>query len=139
MRKLKIAITIGDFNGIGPEVALKSVALPGIRKICDPILIGPLEIFEWHAKRMKRRFRFQPIDSTRSAVAGRTILVWDLGIFHARDIQLGTVSPIAGTAAALAIHKGATLCLSGEVMALVTAPVSKAALNLAGYFYPGQT
>lgn len=134
-----VAITIGDFNGIGPEVVLKSVATPRVRKLCQPLLVGPLEIFQWYAKRLKLRFDIRAVDSAETMPSGRSTPVLDLGIFHPRDVRFGTLSPIAGTAAGLALHKGTELCLRREVAALVTAPVSKSALHLAGYSYPGQT
>lgn len=138
-RRPLIAITIGDFNGIGPEVIIKSILSPAVRKLCELLLIGPIDVFDWHAKRLKLRVKFQSIESLDSVWHRGAVPVLDLGIFHAGDIRLGTLSPIAGTAAALALHKGAALCLAKKVLALVTAPISKAALNMAGYSYSGQT
>jgi 4-hydroxythreonine-4-phosphate dehydrogenase len=139
MSKPVIAITIGDFNGIGPEVTLKSIVSPKVRRSCRPLLIGPLAIFQWHAKRLGFKLNLQPFRAPLSEMDGRAIPVFDLGIFHARDIRIGRISPVAGTTAGLALHKGTELCLQREVAALVTAPVSKSALSLAGYSYPGQT
>ncbi len=139
MSRPRIAITIGDFNGIGPEVILKSILSPTIRKLCDPILIGPIDVFGWYAKRLGMRIKLQAVESVEEKTLNGVFPVHDIGIFHARDIRPGILSPVAATAAALAIHKGVMLCLARKVIALVTAPVSKAALNLAGYSYPGQT
>jgi 4-hydroxythreonine-4-phosphate dehydrogenase len=139
MNKPVIAITVGDFNGIGPEVVLKSISSTGVQRCCRPLLIGPLDVFQWHAKRLKIRVNLQTFNSLGSKADRRAIRVIDLGIFHPRDIQLGKVTPIAGTAAGLALHKGVELCLQRQAVALVTAPVSKSALSLAGYTYPGQT
>jgi 4-hydroxythreonine-4-phosphate dehydrogenase len=139
MNKPVVAITIGDFNGIGPEVTLKSIVSPVVRRSCQPLLVGPLEIFESYAKRLKIKLNLRPSTSPARKMNSESIAVLDLGIFHSKDIQTGKLSPIAGTAAGLALHKGVELCLRGEAAALVTAPVSKSALNLAGYSYPGQT
>jgi 4-hydroxythreonine-4-phosphate dehydrogenase len=139
MKKPVVAIAIGDFNGIGPEVALKSIASAGIQRHCHPLLIGPLDIFQWHAKRSKIKLNLHTLESPAGKPDKKGIEVFDLGIFHIRDIQLGKVTPVAGTAAGLALHKGVELCLRRQAAALVTAPISKSALNLAGYTYPGQT
>jgi 4-hydroxythreonine-4-phosphate dehydrogenase len=139
MSRALIAITVGDFNGIGPEVTLKSIVSPKVRRHCQPLLIGPLEVFQWHARRLKIKANFQSFKSPSNEMGGGAIPVLDLGIFHARDIQMGKISPVAGTAAGLALHKGVELCLQRVVTALVTAPVSKSALSIAGYSYPGQT
>jgi 4-hydroxythreonine-4-phosphate dehydrogenase len=139
MNKPVVAITVGDFNGIGPEVTLKSIVSPVVRRSCQPLLVGPLEIFESNASRLKIKLKFQPFTPPLGRKTSGTIPVVDLGIFHSKDIASGKLSAIAGTAAGLALHKGVELCLRGEADALVTAPVSKSALNLAGYSYPGQT
>jgi 4-hydroxythreonine-4-phosphate dehydrogenase len=139
MSKPVVAITVGDFNGIGPEVTLKSFISPAVRRSCQPLLVGPLEIFKSYASRLKIKLKFQPFTPPLGRKTGRSISVLDLGIFHSKDIETGKLSPIAGTAAGLALHKGVELCLRGEADALVTAPISKSALNLAGYSYPGQT
>ena len=139
MSKPVIAITVGDFNGIGPEVVLKSIASAGTQRYCHPLLIGPLEVFQWYAKRLKIKLNLQTFKSPTGKADGRAIQVLDLGIFHPRDIQLGKLTPVAGTAAGLALHRGVELCLQRQAAALVTAPVSKSALSLAGYTYPGQT
>jgi 4-hydroxythreonine-4-phosphate dehydrogenase len=139
MNKPVIAITVGDFNGIGPEVVLKSVVSSGVQRYCQPLLIGPLDVFQWYTNRLKIELNLQPFDSPTGKAKGKAIQVFDLGIFHSRDIQIGKVTPVAGTAAGLALHKGVELCLKRKAAALVTAPVSKSALSLAGYTYPGQT
>jgi 4-hydroxythreonine-4-phosphate dehydrogenase len=139
MSKPVIAITIGDINGVGPEVTLKSIVSAGVRRYCQPLLIGPLDVFQWHAKRLKIKLNLQTFKSPTGKADGRAIQVLDLGIFHPRDIQLGKLTPVAGTAAGLALHRGVELCLQRQAAALVTAPVSKSALSLAGYTYPGQT
>ena len=54
-----IALTIGDYNGIGPEVVLKSVLRPEIRRLCTPVLVGSAEAFEWTARRVKLRITLQ--------------------------------------------------------------------------------
>jgi 4-hydroxythreonine-4-phosphate dehydrogenase len=139
MSKPVVAVTVGDFNGIGPEVTLKSIISTRVQRVCQPLLVGPLEIFESYAKRLKIRLNLRPFTSPTEKRNSGSIPVLDLGIFHSKDIEPGKLSPIAGTAAGLALHKGVELCLRGEAAALVTAPVSKSALNLAGYSYPGQT
>jgi len=139
MRRPRVAITIGDFDGIGPEVVLKSVLSASIRKLCDPVLIGPIDVIRWWAKRLNLPINLVAVASPEDERPRNTISVLDIGIFHSRDVRPGKISPVAGTAAALSIHEGVRLCLARKVIAVVTAPVSKAALNMAGYSYPGQT
>jgi 4-hydroxythreonine-4-phosphate dehydrogenase len=132
-----VAITIGDFNGIGPEVALKSVTHASVRKLCTPVLVGPVNVFEHLASRFKIKAKFEkaifPIPRTQ------TTYVVDVGDGIWADVQPGLVSRSAGKSAGTAIERAVDLCLHGEADAMVTAPVSKEALRLAGYDFPGQT
>ena len=65
--------------------------------------------------------------------------VVDVGDGLWADIRYGTVAKNAGKVAGVAIEKAVELCLAAKVQALVTAPVSKEAMQLAGYNFPGQT
>lgn len=132
-----IAITIGDFNGIGPEVALKAAANPGIRKLCTPLLVGPLNVFEHIRSNLKLRIKLEK--SSLPVVKGRIIPVLDIGDGIWGDVQYGKVTKSAGKNAGVAIERTVELCVKVQADAMVTAPVSKEALNLAGYNFPGQT
>jgi 4-hydroxythreonine-4-phosphate dehydrogenase len=135
--KPTIAITIGDFNGIGPEIALKAAAHPSTRKICTPVLVGPLNVFEHVREALKIRVKLEKaVFPCKQHLA---LPVVDVGEGLWADIRSGTVAKNAGKTAGVAIEKGVELCMLGKVQALVTAPVSKEAMQLAGYNFPGQT
>jgi 4-hydroxythreonine-4-phosphate dehydrogenase len=131
-----IAITIGDFNGIGPELALKSAATQAVRRICVPLLVGPLNVFEHVRKTLKIK---RTLQKAVFPWRGTTTPVLDVGDGLWADIQYGTVNKAAGRNAGVAIEKAVELCVIGRTQAMVTSPVSKEALNLAGYNFPGQT
>jgi len=132
-----IAITIGDFNGIGPELALKAVIHPVVKKICVPVLVGPLSVFEKTAKNC--RLKVQLAQTTLLRINKSGISVIDVGDGIGADIQYGATAKTAGRSAGIAIERAVELCLQGKAAAMVTAPLSKEALNLAGYNFPGQT
>jgi 4-hydroxythreonine-4-phosphate dehydrogenase len=132
-----IAITIGDFNGVGPEIVLKAIQHPSIKRICTPILIGPIGIFEYTAAKFKLKIK---LVKTNLPIAQNSICpVIDIGDGISADIQYGLPTKVSGRSAGAAIEKGVELCIQKNVAAMVTAPVSKEALNLAGYNFPGQT
>jgi 4-phospho-D-threonate 3-dehydrogenase / 4-phospho-D-erythronate 3-dehydrogenase len=132
-----ILITIGDFNGIGPELALKSAIHPAIKKICVPILIGPLSVFEQTAKNCKLKV---PLTRTTVVHLRRSGLsVIDVGDGIGADISYGATTKTSGRSSGAALERAVELCVQGKAAAMVTAPVSKEALNLAGYTFPGQT
>lgn len=135
--KPTIAITIGDFNGIGPEVALKAATHASVKKICIPVLVGPFAVFD-HTRTSLRI----PAKLQRAAALiapGNTLAVIDVGDGIAADVQFGGPTKTSGKSAGVAIEKAVSLCTSGKTRAMVTAPVSKEALHLAGYDFPGQT
>lgn len=120
-RPLPLAITIGDPAGIGPEVTLKALARLRPRGVR---LIGPRAVIEREARRLRL-----------ALPAGTT--VDDTG--NPGRFAPGRVQVDCGAAALAGLERGAGLLKGGEARALVTGPVSKAALRLAGFRWPGQT
>ena len=125
--KPTVGLTIGDYNGIGAEVVLKSAVHPSVRRICMPVLIGAHDAFAYYAKRLRteRELRLTPV----------------LEVSMERRVRPtpGRISKDAGTSACRALEEAVRRCQLGELQAIVTAPVSKEALALGGYAYPGQT
>lgn len=135
----RIALTIGDFNGIGPEVILKNIDSPALHKTIQPLLVGSFEIFEYYAKRMKTKKKLVLVESAGAKVPANTVPV--LNVYHGseKNLQIGKSAPDAGVCAGMSIERSVRLCMSGEIDAMVTAPVSKESLHIAGYNFPGQT
>ncbi len=112
VERIRIAITLGDPRGIGAEVTEKALQRLGpTRSSLELLVLGPSR-------------------SSSYPLADRYIPVAD---WHPND----TVS--AGRVAALAIEQAVALALRHEIDAIVTAPIDKAALNAAGYHFPGHT
>lgn len=135
--KPRVAITIGDFNGIGPEVALKTATSPVVRKLCVPILVGPLNVLEHTQKSL--RIRGKLAKTSLSVISNSSVPVYDVGDGIWADVQWGKPTKASGRSAGTAIEHAVDLSTKKKVDALVTAPASKEALNLAGYNFPGQT
>jgi len=134
-----IAITIGDYNGIGPEVALKAAASRSIRANCTPLLVGPYKAFEYYAGKFSLRRKVMKVTSLADAVGRSEITILDTCPGFNDRIKPGKLTRESGFSAGQAIETAVKLCMKGEADAIVTAPVSKEALRLAGYAYPGQT
>ncbi|MCX6133561.1 MAG: 4-hydroxythreonine-4-phosphate dehydrogenase PdxA [Ignavibacteriales bacterium] len=132
-----IAVTLGDFNGVGPEIALKAATHASTRKLCTPLLVGPLNIFESVRDKLKIKAKLQRVVFPWKE--GIALPVLDVGDGLWADIRYGEVTKAAGKSAGVAIEKSVELCTSRKVAAMVTAPVSKEAMQLAGYNFPGQT
>ncbi|MEO0070809.1 MAG: 4-hydroxythreonine-4-phosphate dehydrogenase PdxA [candidate division WOR-3 bacterium] len=115
-----VGITMGDPAGIGPEIILK--ALRGTKRK-NIVLIGSLAVFEEEKKRLRINTDLPQIIDTGSV----------------GKYQMGRVEKNSGVAALKALELGVTLLKEEKIAALVTAPVAKEALRLAGFSYPGQT
>lgn len=134
---IKVAISLGDINGIGPEVALKSVVGRNLSEV-TPVLLGSRQVIEYYSKFLERSPKFNYIDEPQYIKSGTVNVLHSYGDESA-DIKPGELNEQGGQLAMMAIQKGIDLCLTKEADALVTAPISKEAINMAGYEVPGHT
>lgn len=140
-----IAITMGDFNGIGPEVALKAANSHLVRRIAIPVLVGSLDVFEYYAKLYKMKISIREVDPEYFGVEdiprsnSDDIPLIVVRKFQKPKIKLGKISFEAGRLAVESIITAAVLNLKYGIDGIVTAPISKAAVNFNGLHFPGQT
>jgi 4-hydroxythreonine-4-phosphate dehydrogenase len=113
----RLAVTLGDPRGIGPEVVARALAIGPLD--ADIVLVGPDDLL--------------PGIPARSRLG---VGAWGLGTGEGED---GERELAAGRLAARSIERAVWLARAGEVDAVVTAPVHKGALHRAGYPYPGVT
>jgi 4-hydroxythreonine-4-phosphate dehydrogenase len=137
-----IGLTMGDPAGIGPEVVVKALADDRTRRRARFIVIGDEATLEAARRRFAPRLRFaacQPASPFPAAAAARVVgLVVPRGQ-RRLAVEPGRVTAAAGAAALRAIRTAADLALAGEIDAIVTAPVHKRALRLAGERRIGHT
>jgi 4-phospho-D-threonate 3-dehydrogenase / 4-phospho-D-erythronate 3-dehydrogenase len=135
----RIGITMGDPAGIGPEVVLKAVAEPEIRRACVPVIIGDAQLLAHTARTLDLQSGY---DIVRREESFPEDLVEPV-IYHLDNItgsiEPGVESGAAGKAAANYIEAAVDLCAAGSVDAIATAPINKRALFLGGYSFPGHT
>jgi len=118
---LPIAVTLGDASGIGPEIVLKACAQ--LTRQYELLVIGDRQWIAREAARLGLPMpaRIDPVGTLPG------------------NLRIGQVDARAGEAAFQAIVRGAKLALEGHVRALVTAPISKEAMQAAGHDFPGHT
>ena len=138
-RKPILAITMGDYNGIGPEISLKAVRNQVVRRICTPVLVGSLDVLEFYARTLRLHLTLREINSPHEQMKGAGIPVIHFERMERLRVEPGSKQRIAGTYAGRAIERAAELCLEGLADGMVTAPVSKETMAKAGYVFPGQT
>jgi 4-hydroxythreonine-4-phosphate dehydrogenase len=128
---------MGDAAGIGAEITLKALAGGDLKQICSPIIIGDAGYLKKTARDLKLDLDF--VDAKESfAPLPNQLAVYDLNNLKG-DVILGTDSAIAGRAAAEYIETAVRLWEEKKVDAIATAPISKRAIALGGYDYPGHT
>lgn len=137
--KPRIGITIGDFNGIGPEVILKSLSSSAVRKAISPVLIGSAEIFSFFNKKLKKKIELKVVNTPSDKISASEIPVINVYNGSEKNIQIGKAAPDAGVCAGIAIERAVQFCTQKQLDAMVTGPASKEALHFAGYNFPGQT
>jgi 4-hydroxythreonine-4-phosphate dehydrogenase len=134
-----IAVTMGDGAGVGPEVVVAALldARSGIE--ARPVVIGDAERLRQGAAALGMAADIVSVATVGEARfdSGR-INVIDLHLLPA-DLPWGELSAVAGDAAYQYVKVAAELALKGEVQAICTAPLNKAALHAAGHLYPGHT
>lgn len=135
----RIGITIGDINGIGPEVIMKSLYKAKINKMCTPVIYGSSK----HMNRYKTElgyndWQFFTIQNTKHANNKKFNLIncYDGPNF---ELSLGEVKKEAGILAFQALKRATDDLKSGYIEALVTAPISKDNTQGEEFDFPGHT
>ncbi len=128
-KKIKIGITCGDINGIGPEIALKAVSFHPWKNGIEFTFIGPENL---PAPGNSSELFFNAWEK-----ASPDAVSWNVGINEAPTP--GKITAEASRTAVAAIERAVQGCLAGELDAMVTAPICKEGLKLAGIPWPGHT
>jgi len=141
-RRHTLLFTMGDPAGIGPEILVRALALRSLRRDARLAAVGDPEVMERAARHARVPLRFRPVppdafDPRADGGPGIPLILSTDGVWG--DFEPGVPSPETGRAAARAIEVAAGLALEGRASAVVTAPISKKALQLADYPYPGHT
>ena len=134
----KIAITMGEPGGIGPEVIVKALSFAGIRDRCLPVIIGNAEVMKDAVRLTGLPLKVKSISSlSESKPAAGIIEVLD--VKSPFSFKRNVPSKNAGKAVGNYIKKAVELALRKKVSAIVTAPISKESLKMAGFNWPGHT
>jgi 4-hydroxythreonine-4-phosphate dehydrogenase len=140
-RRPTLIVTMGDPAGIGPEIVARAASHPAARRAARLLIAGDPEVMERAIARVRSRVRLRPIDprtcDLREDAPGLPLIASSEAGWRA--IEPGHPTAASGMMAARAIETAAALAREGRVDGIVTAPLSKTALQAAGYPYPGHT
>ncbi len=138
----RIAITVGDPNGIGPEIILKALSKDLYQEVAF-LVLSPKQLFFESVKSLEAVFQdaleldYEQL-SDHNFDAGNIVFV-RLQDCREDAVTIGKVTEYGGKIAAESLSLSIELGRSKQIDAIVTAPLSKESLNLAGYKYPGHT
>ncbi|WP_298547233.1 4-hydroxythreonine-4-phosphate dehydrogenase PdxA [uncultured Aquimarina sp.] len=135
--KIRLGISIGDLNGIGSEVALKTFEDPRMLDFCTPVIFASVKILSFLKKQYNINTNLHGIDKTSQIQDGKinVLNVWKEGV----DINFGQEDSTIG-AYAIKSLKAATIALKNEeIDVLVTAPINKHSIQSEDFNFPGHT
>ncbi len=134
-----IGISIGDFNGIGPEVILKAVANNRLSKICTPVIYGSGKVINRYRQLMDIKdwqfFTIQKIEQLNPKQVNVINCMNDQNL----EVQPGMIVPEAGKLALEALKRAVEDLKAGKIDALVTAPINKHNIQSDEFKFPGHT
>ncbi len=134
----KLAITMGDPGGVGPEIIMRAIASEEIRELCSPVVIGDRSVMEEALKLVDSPLRLRVITEPGERVPAPDVIeLIDVGTLS--KFEKGKPTEKGGKACAAYIRKAVKLALDRKVDGIVTAPISKEALRMAGLSWPGHT
>jgi 4-hydroxythreonine-4-phosphate dehydrogenase len=132
----KVAISLGDPAGIGPEIAFKAAQDPRVLAVCHPVLVGDRRALEAHARACGFAADVEFVSASSLGRSGKVEFL-DLDLFGREPLRLGEVSALHGRAAVEAAGAAVDLAMAGAVDAVVAAPQTETAIHKAGIAFDG--
>jgi 4-hydroxythreonine-4-phosphate dehydrogenase len=138
-KKPIIGISLGDYNGISPEIILKTLQNNQINKICTPVVYGSMRIMNRYRQALNMQdwnlFGIQKIEQANPK-ATNVLNCWNE---PQEDIQPGKATPESGKGAFEALKRAVEDLKAGKIAALVTAPINKNNIQNDDFKFPGHT
>ncbi|MGB7445407.1 MAG: 4-hydroxythreonine-4-phosphate dehydrogenase PdxA [Coleofasciculaceae cyanobacterium] len=133
----RLAVTLGDPAGIGPEVILKALADPEVTSNCQITVIGSRSPLEATYRQLVKQ-NPEKVDKLVSPEQ-LSMLNIELDASTDRQIRIGIGNKASGAASFAYLEKAIDLTLAGEFDGIVTGPIAKFCWKASGHEYPGQT
>jgi 4-hydroxythreonine-4-phosphate dehydrogenase len=138
MEKLKIGISIGDVNGIGLEIIIKTLADSKIFDYCTPIVYGHTKVASFYRRSAEvAELNFNVITHASNAAVKRANMIncWTEDV----KIEPGVTNKEVGKYAFMSLERAVNDLLAGDIDALVTAPINKDTIQSEDFNFPGHT
>lgn len=135
--KIRVGISIGDFNGIGPEIIMKSLKDKAITDFFTPVIFGSGKLFTYQKNIFKLNLNFNYITEASQAQGGKLNMV-NL-VKENSNVELGTPTEESTKMAIDSLESATEALLKGEIDVLVTAPINKDEMMKQGFKHAGHT
>ena len=135
--KITVGISIGDFNGVGIEIILKTFLDKRMFDFCTPVLFGSAKLITAYKKNMDINLLFNGIRQVDAAIQGKfnVLNLWK----EEFEVNLGTPTSESGKYAFLSLEAATDALAKGEIDLLVTAPINKENIQSEEFHFPGHT
>lgn len=134
-----VGITLGDFNGIGPEVILKALNGNQLTRHCTPIVYGSMRVLNRYRNLLDLKdWQLQGIQNPAQANLKLTNVITCFPD-NQTEVEPGTITPEAGQAALACLQRATEDLKAGLLDALVTAPINKHTMQSEAFRFPGHT
>lgn len=132
-----VGISIGDLNGIGPEVVLKTFEDARMLELCTPIIFGNVKMLSFLKKSFESTSTLQGIDHINQAIKGKinVLNVWK----ESFTLNVGTEDETAGKYAIQSFVAATKALKENFIDVLVTAPINKHNIQSTEFNFPGHT
>ncbi len=135
--KIKVGISIGDCNGVGIEIILKTFLDKRMLDFCTPIIFGSTKLISFYKKNLNIDIQFNGIKYVNKALTGKLNIlnIWNEDV----PVELGKATKVAGEHAFKSLESATTVLVKGEIDVLVTAPINKNNIQSENFHFAGHT
>ena len=135
--KIKLGISIGDFNGIGIEIILKTFSDKRMLDFCTPVIFGSTKLVSAYKKSLNINVPFNGIKNENQALDGKLNIynVWKDEV----ELALGTPTEVSGSCAFKSLEAATAALNNGVIDVLITAPINKDNIQSDTFKFPGHT
>lgn len=139
-KKIKVAITHGDINGVGYEVILKTFGDSRMFELCTPIVYGSTKVASYHKKLLTSMPQEMQFTSIRDASEAQDRKFNFINLTSEEvKIDLGKSTDVAGRLSRESLNRACADLKAGKVDVLVTAPINKRNIQAPDFDFPGHT
>ena len=137
VNKIIVGISLGDLNGIGVEVILKTFEDNRMLDFCTPVIFGSSKIISFHKKALNNSIQINEITSIDEINHAKLNLlnIWNEDV----EVEIGKASKVSGEYAAKSLEHSVDQLKKNKIDVLLTAPINKETIQSETFCFPGHT